>query len=87
MVITFEMEPYEEFAAKNGYKLNPNYDAARAIVKSLIAREQQYGKRYCPCRKLFNEQEKDDQIVCPCVFVHSDIKTSGKCHCGLFYKK
>ena len=74
----------KEYAEKNGFKLNPNEKVVAAVIKGLLAKEREYGRRYCPCRRVTGDPEKDKLIVCPCVYHKKEIKEMGHCYCGLF---
>lgn len=80
------IQEYENLAQKDGLKLNPNKEIAENIIKGLLENEKKYGKRYCPCRRVTGEAEKDEKIICPCVFREKEIEEKGKCLCGLFVK-
>jgi ferredoxin-thioredoxin reductase catalytic subunit len=73
----------QDFADAEGYELTEKADA---IIDKLIARNKQYGRYFCPCRRVDEEKENDD-IVCPCQYVHEDIAANGKCFCNLFKRK
>jgi ferredoxin-thioredoxin reductase catalytic subunit len=78
---------YEIFADNKGIKLNPNKQIVENLVKALLAREEQFGERYCPCRRMSGDKEQDKDIICPCVSCMDEIEKQGHCHCMLFYKK
>jgi len=77
---------YEDYAKKNGFKLNPNKNIVEQIIKGLLLKEGKFGFRYCPCRKIGKNQEENKKIVCPCVFHKEEIEKYGHCHCMLFVK-
>ncbi|MGB9743213.1 MAG: ferredoxin-thioredoxin reductase catalytic domain-containing protein [Minisyncoccales bacterium] len=78
---------YEVYARKNGFVLNPNQQLVEAVIKSLLEREEKFGQRYCPCRRLTGNQEEDKKIICPCVYHQEEIKKNGHCLCGLFVRQ
>ena len=80
------LEISEKYAASKGYKLNPNQKLVDVIIKGLLRNEGKYGFRYCPCRKVSGDKEKDKLIICPCVYHEDEIKKDGHCHCMLFVK-
>ncbi len=80
------IKEYEEYARKNGFKLNPNRKVMEGIVKSLLEREEKLGARYCPCRRITGNKEEDKKITCPCYWHLEEIKKDGHCLCGLFVK-
>jgi len=80
------IEEYERYAKEKGFRLNPNRETVGRIVKGLLENERKYGKRYCPCRRVSGESEKDDKIVCPCSYHLKEIEEIGHCLCDLFQK-
>lgn len=76
----------KNYADENGYKLNPNDKERDALLKALLAREREYGELYCPCRRVTGDKEKDERIICPCVYHKEEIERDGKCFCGLFVR-
>ena len=41
----------DNYAKQNGFKLNPDTKAVQRVVKGLLANEQKYKEKYCPCRR------------------------------------
>ena len=80
------IKEYEEYARKNGFQLNPNRKVVEGIVKSLLEREDKFGARYCPCRRVTGNQKEDEKIICPCVYHKEEIARDGHCFCRLFVK-
>ena len=77
---------YEEYAQANGFQLNPNLQIVQGVVKGLLQRKETSGERYCPCRKMTNNKEEDQKIICPCVYHKDEISNDGHCHCNLFVR-
>jgi ferredoxin-thioredoxin reductase catalytic chain len=80
------IKEYEEYAASNGFKLNPDRKIVEAIVKGLLMREEKNGARYCPCRRVTGDIEEDKKIICPCIYHKEEIEKDGHCHCNIFVK-
>jgi len=78
---------YQAYAEKNGFKLNPDKEAVERLVKGLLENEKRHGDKYCPCRKVTGNIEKDKAKICPCQWHKEEIEKDGHCYCGLFYKK
>jgi len=76
----------EDYAKQKGLRLNPNEEIVERIIRGLLKNEKKYGKRYCPCRRVTGDPEKDDKIVCPCAYHLDEIERDGKCFCQLFVK-
>ncbi len=81
----------KSFADQHGFKRNPNEILFKRIIYKLLLNIDKYGYPYCPCRQLqvaptthemFN-LNKDK--ICPCIYAVTDVKTHGKCLCGLFW--
>lgn len=80
------IQSYQEYAEKNGFKLNPSRVIVERLVKGLLENEKKYGFRYCPCRKISGNPEEDKPKICPCQWHREEIEKDGHCFCGLFYK-
>lgn len=80
------IKEYEEYARKNGFRLNPDRKVVEWIVKGLLENEKKYEAGYCPCRRITGNLEEDRPKICPCVWHREEIKRSGHCLCGLFMK-
>ncbi|MFQ6124627.1 MAG: ferredoxin-thioredoxin reductase catalytic domain-containing protein [Candidatus Heimdallarchaeota archaeon] len=83
---TFEqmLEWAKGVAAKKGWQLNPNDVAVKMTIEGLIENQRIYRRRYCPCRRVTRNPEKDRSIICPCIYSANEIEQKGVCHCGLF---
>jgi ferredoxin-thioredoxin reductase catalytic chain len=77
---------YKKYAKENGLRLNPDKKALGIVIRGLLANEEKYGIRYCPCRKISGNPKDDKNKVCPCAFHRQEIKEKGRCLCGLFVK-
>ena len=77
----------KDYATGQGFSLNSNERIVEAVVKGLLEREEKFGQRYCPCRRITNRAEEDQKIVCPCAFHLAEIEKDGQCLCRLFVKK
>ena len=78
------LKEYQNYAKKNGIRLNPDRKVTNSLIKGLIEREEKYGERYCPCRRITGNKEADKKITCPCVYHKEEIRKQGHCHCFLF---
>ncbi len=77
-----QINEYRTYAQENGFALNPDERVVSSLVKALLANEEKFGKKYCPCRKIHS-----DDTVCPCAFLKDEIKEKGCCHCLLFVSR
>ncbi len=80
------IKSYQEYAEKNGFRLNPDKQVVEMLVKGLLANEKKYGVRYCPCQRVTGNSEKDKSKICPCQRCPEEIKRNNRCFCGLFVK-
>jgi len=80
------IKDYSNYAQKNGFRLNPNEEAVKRIIRGLLVNEKKYGKKYCPCRRITGNQEEDSKNICPCNYHLKEIEKDGNCICGLFVK-
>ncbi len=78
---------YQKYADDNGFSLQPDENILGHILAGLLAREEMYGSRICPCRRASGNPDEDKKIVCPCVYHKDEIKEDGHCKCLLFVKK
>lgn len=81
------LEKLKKHAKKNSIKLTSDKRRLNLLLSSLIKRKKKYGEFYCPCRLLTKDKTKDKAIICPCIYHLNEIKSNGKCFCGLFMKK
>ncbi len=77
---------FEEHALKYKVALNPDKAIVGQIVERLLANDEKYGHKFCPCRPPSGDIEKDRLIICPCVYHLDEVRLSGKCLCQLFVK-
>ena len=76
----------KEHAQNNGFYLNPDKNMVKGIVKGLLAREKEWGQRYCPCRNIPKNLAERKKIICPCAYHFDEIEKDGHCLCRLFVK-
>ncbi|HOT94874.1 MAG TPA: ferredoxin-thioredoxin reductase catalytic domain-containing protein [Methanoregulaceae archaeon] len=83
-----EMRAWAEAEAEsNGIRLNPDERQLAVVIRGLVRNRERFGERYCPCRIRTGDPEKDQQIICPCIFRDEELKADGRCHCNLFFTK
>jgi len=71
-------------AEAGGYKLNPDVDFTKKLIKGLIINEDRYSYQACPCRISSGVKEEDLDIICPCDYRDSDLTDYGVCYCALY---
>jgi ferredoxin-thioredoxin reductase catalytic subunit len=77
-------ELLSSYAASQGIQLNDDREYVLEILKGLLTNEKRYGYRSCPCRLAAGTRERDNDIICPCIYRDPDIKEYGSCYCGLY---
>jgi len=80
------IEEYDNYAKSNGFRLNPDKKTVERVVKGLLANEEKYGKKYCPCRRVSGDEQEDSKKICPCVWHKDEIEKDGHCLCNLYVK-
>ncbi|MFY9750755.1 MAG: ferredoxin-thioredoxin reductase catalytic domain-containing protein [Methanoregula sp.] len=71
-------------AEKSGYRLNPDSEFTKNLVRGLLKNEQRYGYCSCPCRLASGKKEEDIDIICPCYYRDDDLEEFGACYCTLY---
>ena len=77
----------QDYARKAGFRMNKDKKQIGFILKGLKANDDKFGFRYCPCRIVTGNFDKDRLIICPCIYHKSEIKTGGHCLCRFFYDR
>jgi ferredoxin-thioredoxin reductase catalytic subunit len=80
------LEVYEKYAESKGWKINSDKKHVDWILTRLLINGKKHGFRYCPCKIITKNKEKDKEIICPCKDHEIEVEKEGKCHCGLFVK-
>jgi len=81
------LELFESYAEKHGVALNPDRKRVDRIIQRLLANDDKYGQRFCPCRPVSGDTERDRLIICPCVYHLDEVRLQGRCLCELFVEK
>ena len=77
-------EVLKKDAIDGGYRLNPDAEFVKNLIRGILKNEQRYGYRACPCRLASGKKEEDLDIVCPCDYRDSDLEDHGACYCALY---
>jgi ferredoxin-thioredoxin reductase catalytic subunit len=79
---------FGEFCQGKEFELNPDRSHLEAIIDGILDNEKKYGLKYCPCRIVSGDFNKDSELICPCHFTaQKKYAEQGECWCGLFTKK
>lgn len=79
-------ERYYNYAISQGFRLNPDKKTTDRVINGLLENEKKHGKKYCPCRRVTGDAEKDAKIICPCAYHKDEVAKDGHCVCNLFVK-
>lgn len=77
-------EKLKKDAEAGGYKINPDTDFTKKLVKGLLVNDDRYGYQACPCRISSGIKEEDVDIICPCDYRDPDLTDYGACYCALY---
>ena len=67
-----------------GYFFNNDRARVFELLEALLVNKGRYGYMSCPCRLSSGERQKDQDIICPCVYREEDVKEYGSCFCNLY---
>jgi len=67
-----------------GYEFNTDKERTFELLEALLVNKERYGYMACPCRLAAGDREKDQDIICPCVYRKQDVKEYGSCYCNLY---
>jgi ferredoxin-thioredoxin reductase catalytic subunit len=75
-------------AESKNYILNTaDKERAGLLIDGLFLNLNRYGYSSCPCRFSAGDYQKDKDIICPCVYMESDVEKYGACFCGLYVSR
>jgi ferredoxin-thioredoxin reductase catalytic subunit/rubredoxin len=77
-------EKLRKEAEASGYRFTPDAAFAKELIEGLLANEERYGYRACPCRLASGDKADDLDIICPCDYRDADLETYGACYCALY---
>ena len=67
-----------------GYFFNKDIERTFDMLRGLMTHKDRYGYMACPCRLPTGDRRADEDIICPCIYRHSDIEEYGACFCALY---
>lgn len=62
-----------------GYRLNPDIEFTKELVKGILENDKRYGYWNCPCRLAAGDKHEDLDIICPCDYRDQDLVDYGTC--------
>ena len=80
----------EKVVESKGWQFNDDKEIVDTVIMGLTRNKLLYGKRFCPCFMVVEENGKyksADDRICPCKpAINEEIPNQGMCHCGIFVK-
>ena len=67
-----------------GYFFNQDKERVFELLDALLLNKERYGYMACPCRLASGDRQKDQDIICPCVYRTPDFEEFGSCYCNLY---
>jgi len=67
-----------------GYFFNRDDKVTLELLEGLLTNKERYGYMVCPCRLASGEEDRDKDIICPCVYREPDVREFGSCYCSLY---
>lgn len=67
-----------------GYFFNRDQEHTMGLLEALLLNKARYGYMNCPCRLASGNKDKDQDIICPCVYREPDVAQFGSCYCSLY---
>ena len=80
-------ETLKKIQEQKGFYFDKDKERVYELLRSLLQNKDRYGYMSCPCRLSSGDREKDQDIICPCVYREPDIKEYGSCYCNLYVSK
>ncbi len=74
----------EMVSSHQGWKLNGDPAFLETLIRGLTANFNRYGYYLCPCRDTAGSRERDQDVICPCVYCPPDLEEYGHCFCALY---
>jgi len=71
-------------AEAGGYRLNPDVEFTKELIRGLLTNEDRLGYWACPCRLPSGDKAEDTDIICPCDYRDPDLSQFGACYCALY---
>ncbi len=79
---------WKKFTENKDFMLNPDIKKVEMLADGVLNNEKNHGLKYCPCRLMTGDAERDLLLACPCNFkIQKTWKEKGECWCGLFVRK
>jgi ferredoxin-thioredoxin reductase catalytic subunit len=67
-----------------GYFFNRDQAHTMELMEGLLVNKERYGYMCCPCRLASGDRDKDQDIICPCLYRAPDVAEYGSCYCNLY---
>lgn len=74
----------KETQGAKGYFFNRDLGHTMELMEALLINKERYGYMCCPCRLASGDRDKDQDIICPCLYRAPDVAEFGSCYCSLY---
>jgi ferredoxin-thioredoxin reductase catalytic chain len=75
------LKPAQE---SKGFSFNQDKARVLELLEGLLINKDRYGYMCCPCRLAAEDRDRDQDIICPCVYREADVAAYGSCYCNLY---
>ena len=78
------LETLKKIQEPKGYFFTADKQRVFELLEALLENKRRYGYMSCPCRLASGDRNKDQDILCPCIYREPDVKEYGSCYCNLY---
>jgi len=78
------LKPAQE---SKGFSFNQDKPRVFELLEGLLVNKSRYGYMCCPCRLAAADRDRDQDIICPCVYREADVAEYGSCYCNLYVSR
>jgi ferredoxin-thioredoxin reductase catalytic chain len=87
MTVEQLFEVLKQAQESKGFSFNQDKSRVFDLLQGQLTNKSRYGYMCCPCRLAAEDQERDKDIICPCVYREADVAEYGSCYCNLYVSR
>ena len=72
------------YAKERGLSINRDGERVKKVIGLMTMNLNAAGDYYCPCKQS-HPLDTDNDVLCPCPEIDSEIEAEGSCFCKLFF--
>ena len=80
-------EVLKQAQESKGFSFNQDKPRVFELLEGLLLNKSRYGYMCCPCRLAAADRDRDQDIICPCVYREADVAEYGSCYCNLYVSR